>query len=143
MKAYKFAAALLLLGLGAVACGGGGSVGGGVTPGKKIAFLAPDSASRYESQDVPLFQAKLRSLCSDCELVYRNANGDPAAQRQQADSALAGGASVLVLDAVDPGTASVIVAAAAKKHVLVIAYDRLILNTPELEIGRASCRESR
>ena len=66
MKAYKLAAALLLLGLGAVACGGGGSVGGGVTPGKKIAFLAPDSAPRYESQDVPLFQAKLRSLCSDC-----------------------------------------------------------------------------
>ena len=132
MKAYKLAAALLLLGLGAVACGGGGSVGAGVTPGKKIAFLAPDSAPRYESQDVPLFQAKLRSLCSDCELVYRNANGDPAAQRQQADSALAAGASVLVLDAVDPSTASVIVAAAAKKHVLVIAYDRLILNTPEL-----------
>src|SRR5205823_1043717 len=65
-------------------------------------------------------------------LGNRIANVVQAAQRQKADSALAGGAIVLFLDAVDPGTASVIVSAAAKKHVLVIAYDRLILNTPEL-----------
>ena len=50
MNLSKFAAALLLLGLGAVACGG--STGGGVTPGKKIAFLMPDAAPRYESQDL-------------------------------------------------------------------------------------------
>ena len=130
MNLSKFAAALLLLGLGAVACGG--SSGGGVTPGKKIAFLMPDAAPRYESQDLPLFQAKVRSMCSDCELVYRNAGGDAAVQRQQAEAALASGANVLVLDAVDPSAASVIVTAAAKRHVPVIAYDRLILNTTEL-----------
>ena len=130
MNLSKFAAALLLLGLGAVACGGG--TGGGVTPGKKIAFLMPDAAPRYESQDLPLFQAKVRSMCSDCELVYRNAGGDAAVQRQQADAALASGANVLVLDAIDTSAASVIVTAAAKRHVPVIAYDRLILNTTEL-----------
>src|SRR5438874_1299339 len=130
MNLSKFAAALLLLGLGAVACGG--STGGGVTPGKKIAFLMPDAAPRYESQDLPLFQAKVRSMCSDCELVYRNAGGDAAVQRQQAEAALASGANVLVLDAVDTSAASVIVTAAAKRHVPVIAYDRLILNSPEL-----------
>src|SRR5207237_15472 len=110
----------------------GGSTGGGVTPGKKIAFLMPDAAPRYESQDLPLFQAKVRSMCSDCELVYRNAGGDAAVQRQQAEAALASGANVLVLDAVDTSAASVMVTAAAKRHVPVIAYDRLILNTTEL-----------
>ena len=130
MNLSKFAAALLLLGLAAVACGG--STGGGVTPGKKIAFLMPDAAPRYESQDLPLFQAKVRSMCSDCELVYRNAGGDAAVQRQQAEAALASGANVLVLDAVDTSAASVIVTAAAKCDVPVIAYDRLILNTTEL-----------
>src|SRR5207245_2939096 len=130
MNLSKFAAALLLLGLGAVACGGGS--GGGVTPGKKIAFLMPDAAPRYEGQDLPLFQAKVRSMCSDCELVFRNAGGDAAVQRQQAEGALASGANVLVLDAVDTSAASVIVTAAAKRHVPVIAYDRLILNSAEL-----------
>ena len=132
MKASKFAAALLLLGLGAVACGGSSSVGGGVTPGKKIAFLAPDPSPRFENQDWPLFQAKVRSLCSDCELIYHDAGGDAVVQQQQVQSALAAGAGVIVLDAVDPGNASGIVAAAAKRHVPVIAYDRLILDAADV-----------
>lgn len=134
MNPRKFAAALLLLGLGAVACGGsgGGGTGGGVTPGKKIAFLAPDATPRFEQQDLPLFQAKVRSLCSDCQVVYSNANGDSALQEQQANAALAGGANVLVLDAVQPSLAYSIVTAAAKRHVPVIAYDRLIVNTAAL-----------
>src|SRR2546430_17195311 len=130
MNLSKFAAALLLLGLGTVACGG--SSGGDVTPGKKIAFLMPDAAPRYESQDLPLFQAKVRSMCSDCELVYRNAGGDAAVQRQQAEAALASGANVLVLDAVDSSAASVVVTAAGKRHGPVIGYGRLVLNTDQL-----------
>src|SRR5437879_12812101 len=92
----------------------------------------PDAAPRYESHDVPLFQSKVKSICSDCELVYRNAGSDAAVQRQQAEAALASGANALVLDAVDTGAASVIVTAAAKRHVPVITYDRLSLNTPQL-----------
>src|SRR6266446_5898956 len=131
MKLSKFAAALLLSGLVAVACGGS-STGGGVTPGKKIAFLAPDPSPRFENQDWPLFQAKVRSLCSDCELIYHDAGGDAVVQQHQVQSALAAGAGVIVLDAVDPGNASGIVAAAAKRHVPVIAYDRLILDTADI-----------
>src|SRR2546421_3428752 len=131
MNLSKFAVALLLLGLGATACGGG-TARDGVTPGKKIAFLVPDTSPRYASQDAPLFQAKVRSICSDCEVLYRNAGGDAGVQRQQADATLTSGASVIVLGAVDPNAASVIVTAAAKRHVPVIAYDRLILNSAEL-----------
>lgn len=123
--------ALLLVAFSLAACGGG--VQSQVVPGKKIAFLLPDStSSRYENQDRPLFQARLQSVCGDCTVMYRNANGDAAAQRQQADYVLGAGASVLVLDPVDASSASAVVSAAAQHHVPVIAYDRLVMNTSSL-----------
>ena len=123
--------ALLVVALSLAACGGG--VQSQVVPGKKIAFLLPESTSpRYENQDRPLFLARLQSVCGDCTVMYRNANGDAAAQRQQADYVLGAGANVLVLDAVDASTAAAIVSAATQRHVPVIAYDRLVMNTPSL-----------
>ncbi len=129
MKMAKLLPALLVAGLCLAACGGDG--GGGVTLGKKIAFLLPDSqTARYESKDLPFFQAKVKSMCSDCAIDYRNAHGDAAAQLAQAKAALAGGANVLVLDPVDVTAASPIVAQAKARHVPLIAYDRLVLNAP-------------
>jgi D-xylose transport system substrate-binding protein len=120
----KLVPALLVVGLCLAACGGSGSTG--VTLGKKIAFLLPDS------QDVPLFTAKLKSMCSDCTVDYRNANQDASTQLTQAQSALAGGANVLVLDPVDGAAAASITAKAKARNVPVIAYDRLVLNTAPL-----------
>ncbi len=129
MKMARLVPGLLLIALCVVACGG--SSGPGVTIGKKIAFLLPDSqAVRYESQDAPLFAAKVKSLCSDCTIDYRNAHGDSSVQLTQAEAALGGGANVLVLDPVDPAAASPIVARAKARQVPVIAYDRLVLNAP-------------
>jgi len=120
-------APVLVVGLCLTACGP--SDGGGVTLGKKIAFLLPDSqAARYESKDVPIFEARVKSLCSDCTIDYRNALGDAAAQLTQAEAALAGGANVLVLDPVDAAAAAPIVARAKARQVPVISYDRLVLN---------------
>jgi len=131
MKLVKVVPALVVVGMLLTACGGSGSTG--VTLGKKIAFLLPDSqAARYANQDVPLFTAKLKSMCSDCTVDYRNANQDAATQLTQAQAALAGGANVLVLDPVDGATASNIAAKAKARQVPVIAYDRLVLNTPAL-----------
>jgi D-xylose transport system substrate-binding protein len=124
----KLLPALLVAGLCLAACGGGDGVG--VTLGKKVAFLLPDSqTARYESQDLPLFEAKLKSMCSDCTVDYRNAHQDAAAQLTEAQAALAAGADVLVLDPVDGAAAATIVARAGARHVPVIAYDRLVLNT--------------
>ncbi len=125
MKLQRITVAALVLGVLA-ACGT--NTTNQVTAGKKIAFLAPDAASRFESQDRPLLQTKMQTLCSDCEVVYRNAGGDPNTQMQQAQAVLSAGANVIVLDPVDPTSASAIVAAAAKRRVPVIAYDRIILN---------------
>ena len=131
MKMAKLVPVVLVMGLCLTACGS--SNGGGVTLGKKIAFLLPDSqAARYESKDLPIFEAKVKSMCSDCTVDYRNAHGDARAQLTQAEAALAGGANVMVLDPVDTGAASAIVAKAKARQVPVISYDRLVLNAPAL-----------
>jgi len=122
---------LFVAALCVAACGGGAA--SGVTLGKKIAFLLPDTqAARYESQDVPIFVAKVKGMCSDCTVDARNAHGDASAQLSQAEAALAGGANVLVLDPVDATAASAIVAKARARQVPVISYDRLVMNAPSV-----------
>jgi len=101
-----------------------GSGGGG---SKKIALLLPETkTARYESQDKPLFEAKVKELCGDCQVLYSNADQDAAKQQQQAEAALTNGASVLVLDPVDAASAVPIVTKAKRQNVPVISYDRLI-----------------
>jgi D-xylose transport system substrate-binding protein len=105
---------------------GGGSSSSG---GKKIALLLPETkTTRYEAQDRPLFEAKVKALCSDCQVIYSNADQDPSKQQNQADAALTNGAKVLVLDPVDAASAVAIVSKAKAKGVPVISYDRLISN---------------
>ena len=104
---------------------GGGDSGG--SKSGKIALLLPESkTARYESQDRPNFEKKVKALCPDCEIIYSNADQDAAKQQQQADAALTKGAKVLVLDPVDAASAGGIVQRAKQKNVPVISYDRLI-----------------
>jgi D-xylose transport system substrate-binding protein len=103
--------------------GGGGSSGGG----KKIALLLPETkTTRYETQDRPLFEAKVKALCPDCQVLYSNANQKPDLQQNQADAALTNGAKVMVLDPVDAASAASIVTKAKARNVPVISYDRLL-----------------
>ncbi|MBO2454614.1 sugar ABC transporter substrate-binding protein [Actinomadura barringtoniae] len=95
--------------------------------GEKIAFLMPDIAStRYELFDAPLFKAKVKQLCDDCEVLYQNAGSDAAKQQQQADSMLAQGVKAIVIDPVDSAAAATIVNSAKSRNVPIIAYDRPI-----------------
>jgi D-xylose transport system substrate-binding protein len=110
-------------GTSTAASGGGGKTG-------KIAFLLPESkTARYETQDRPLFEAKVKELCSGCEIVYSNADQDASKQQQQAEAALTQGVKVMVLDPVDGAAAATIVNQANQKGVPVISYDRLLLNS--------------
>lgn len=107
--------------------------GDSTSPAKhpKIALLLPESkTTRYEQFDKPLFEAKMTALCAECELLYSNADQDPAKQQSQAEAALTNGANVLVLDAVDDKAAVSIVNQAQQRGVPVIAYDRLISDAP-------------
>ena len=134
MKLTGILSAMTVLALAVTACGtssGGG--GGGGTSSKKIALLLPETkTARYESKDRPLFEAKVKALCSDCQIIYSNANQDAAAQQSQAEAALTNGAKVLVLDAVDGAAAAAIANKAKQSNVPVISYDQLILNTPNV-----------
>ena len=132
-------AAVLTVGLVAAGCGsssnssstsgGGSSTSAG--KGGTIALLLPETkTARYETQDKPLFEAKVKALCPNCKILYQNADQDAAKQQQQAEAALTQGAKVLVLDAVDAASAGAIVNRAKQSKVPVISYDRLVTNAP-------------
>jgi D-xylose transport system substrate-binding protein len=140
MRKYAvFAACLLAAALLLAACGSSDnnntSTGGGASTtaggkGGKIAFLLPESkTARYETQDRPLFEKKVKELCSGCEIVYSNADQDASKQQQQAEAALTQGVKVMVLDPVDGAAAAAIVNQANSKNVPVVSYDRLLLNS--------------
>ncbi|WP_205697855.1 sugar ABC transporter substrate-binding protein [Conexibacter sp. SYSU D00693] len=106
---------------------GGAASTGGSGEAKQVALLLPESkTARYEAADRPLFTAKLKADCPDCELIYSNADQDASKQQQQAEAAITRGADVLVLDPVDSQAASTIATRAKQSNIPVIAYDRLI-----------------
>lgn len=120
--------AALVIGLGLAACGG--DSGGG---GPKVALLLPESkTTRYEAHDHPEFEQALKDACSDCDLIYSNANQDAAQQQSQMEAALTDGADVVVLDPVDSASAASMVQLAKQQDVPVVSYDRLILDTPDV-----------
>jgi len=138
-RALILSLALALSGGVLVACGDDDDSGGGGSSGNttssdsggggsgSIALLLPESkTARYESQDRPNFERKAKELCSDCEVIYSNADQDAAKQQQQAEAAITRGAKVLVLDPVDAASAGSIVARAKQSDIPVISYDRLI-----------------
>ncbi len=129
-------AAALVVSLVAGCAGGTGTSGTSGTSGSsaakpiKVALLLPETkTARYETQDRPLFEAKVKALDPTAEILYSNANQDAAAQQSQAEAALTNGANVMVLDPVDSVAAAAIVQKANAAKVPVISYDRLILNS--------------
>ncbi|WP_167044469.1 substrate-binding domain-containing protein [Salinibacterium sp. ZJ454] len=106
--------------------GDGGGNGGGDGSDGTIGLLLPESkTSRYEAFDRPLFEARVAEL-GNFEVLYSNADQDAAKQQQQAESALASGVDVLVLDPVDAEAAVSIVNEASGQGVPVVSYDRLV-----------------
>jgi D-xylose transport system substrate-binding protein len=77
-----------------------------------------------------LFEAKVKDLCPDCEILYSNADQDATKQQSQAEAALTNGAEVMVLDPVDAKAAGSIANMAKSRGVPVISYDRLVLDAP-------------
>jgi D-xylose transport system substrate-binding protein len=120
------AASVVLLSAATLAACSGTPGPGGIPSDETVALLLPDAkTARYETFDRPLFEARIDELGA-YEVLYANADQDAAKQQQQAESALAAGAGVLVLDPVDANAAVSIVASANAKGVPVVSYDRLI-----------------
>ena len=87
--------------------------------------LLPDTKSsvRWETQDRPTFVAAFKKANITATVV--NAENDAQRQRSQADQCLAGGAKVILLTSLDPGSGCAIIAAAKARGARVIDYDRL------------------
>jgi D-xylose transport system substrate-binding protein len=137
------AGAIVALAGGVAACGGNdkkssttsaGGGGGGGGKAAKIALLLPETkTARYESQDRPNFERKVNELCSNCEIVYSNADQDPAKQLSQVEAAITKQVNVMVLDPVDSASAAGMVAKAKAANIPVISYDRLVTDAPALD----------
>ncbi|WP_243744620.1 substrate-binding domain-containing protein [Streptomyces hainanensis] len=121
-RALAGCVAALLLAAAGCAPGASGAPSEGA-----IGLLLPEvKTARYETTDRPTFVGVVEQRCPGCEVYYANADQDAAIQQQQAESMLARGADVLVLDAVDTMAAVSIVREADRHGVPVIAYDRFI-----------------
>ena len=135
-----------ILGLGAIVmagCSAPAETGNGAAPtpsdsqqsnafeGKKVGFLLPeDVTARWENVDRPFFEESLAKYAPGAEVLFYNAQNDSSTQQAQAEQALTQGVDVLVIIAIDQEAAGVIVENAAAEGVPVIAYDRLIRNSP-------------
>ncbi|MFG2026349.1 substrate-binding domain-containing protein [Streptomyces sp. NPDC048825] len=119
MTAVSTAVALAACGAGA-----GNDSDGGNTP--EIGLLLPDATTdRWEAQDRPSFEKKIKELCDDCTVEHGNAEGSVAVQRQQMDSMITKGVDAIVLVAVDARSLGAAVRKADEADIPVIAYDRL------------------
>ena len=93
----------------------------------KVAFLLPDNTTpRWTSQDGPSFEKWMKQLAPNVQVITNVANNDPQQQLSQAQAAIAQGAKVLVVVAVDGTQAAKIVETANAANVPVIAYTRQI-----------------
>lgn len=93
-------------------------------------LLPEDVLERWENVDRPFFEEALAEHAPGAEAIFFNAQNDSSTQQQQGEQALTQGVDVLVIIAVDQEAAGVIVEDAEASDVPVIAYDRLIRNSP-------------
>ncbi|SER24753.1 D-xylose transport system substrate-binding protein [Streptomyces sp. yr375] len=131
MRRVVIGATAVSMALSIAACGKAGDdkasdSGSSGSGGKSIGLLLPDSVTaRYEKFDKPYFDAKVKALCSDCQLEYANAAADPAKQAQQVSNMVTKGVKVIVISAQDSAAIKSSIQSAVAKGVKVVAYDRL------------------
>ena len=99
-----------------------------------IAVLLPDTttSARYVQYDAPNLKKAFETagLSSD-QFKIQNAQGSTSTMQQQAEAAITDGASVLLVDPLDPGSGAAIEENAVSKGVKVIDYDRLVTGGPK------------
>src|SRR5207344_3340030 len=98
-----------------------------------VGVLLPDTttSARYVKYDAPyLKQAFQAAGLSSDEFKVDNAHGSTSTMQQQAEADITAGASVLLVDPLDPGSGAAIESNALSKGVKVIDYDRLVTGGP-------------
>ena len=96
-------------------------------------MLLPDTttSTRYVQYDAPyLKQAFEAAGLSSTDFKIDNAQGKASTMQQQAEADITEGASVLLIDPLDPGSGAAIEKNAEAKGLKVIDYDRLVIGGP-------------
>jgi D-xylose transport system substrate-binding protein len=98
-----------------------------------VGVLLPDTttSARYVTYDAPYLKKAFETagLTSD-QFKIDNAQGSASTMQQQAEADITAGASVLLIDPLDPGSGAAIEASAEAKGVKVVDYDRLVTGGP-------------
>ncbi len=124
------------LAVGLAACSGEGAGGGGDTGGDRPADLTigvsmPTQTSERWIADGNSVKEKLTAKGYKVDLQY--AGDDIPTQSQQVDQMITQGADVLIIAAIDGTALSGQLQAAADAKIPVIAYDRLIRDSPNVD----------
>lgn len=108
------------------AAGGGGQAASGT-----VTMLLPENVvARWEGQDKKFFVEAMKKYAPNVKVEVQNALNDQAKQQAQAETALTKGTKALIVVAVDQKGAAQIVNQAKRQNVPVVAYDRLIQDSP-------------
>jgi D-xylose transport system substrate-binding protein len=99
-----------------------------------IGVLLPDTttSTRYVQYDAPnLTKAFQKAGLTSSQFKIDNAHGSTSTMQQQAEADITAGASVLLIDPLDPGSGAAIESKAESQGVKVIDYDRLVTGGPK------------
>jgi len=110
----------------AVGCSGGGSKGGG-----KVGVLMPTKDLQRWNQDGDNMKSQLEAKGYEVDLQY--ASNDVATQVEQVENLITKGVDVLVIASIDGTALGAVLEEAKAEDILVIAYDRLIMDTPNVD----------
>jgi len=135
---FKVLAVLMLVSMILTACGGGAATGGDTSGGdtsggekKLVGISMPTKTSTRWISDGESMVKSFQDLGYDTDLQF--ADNDIPNQIAQIENMVTKGADVLVIAAIDGSTLSDVLAKAKEAGVLVIAYDRLISKTENVD----------
>jgi len=99
-----------------------------------IGVLLPDTttSARYVQYDAPYLKKAFQAAgLTSSQFKIDNAHGSTSTMQQQAEADITAGASVLLVDPLDPGSGAAIESKAMSQGVKVIDYDRLVTGGPK------------
>jgi putative multiple sugar transport system substrate-binding protein len=131
--AVAAAAALALSGCSSRGSGGDASTAAGFAKHSTIGVALPTKTSENWVLAGGLFTDGLKSAGFKPDVQYAGASGAVADQQSQIQSMITNGAKVVIIGAVDGGQLAAQAKAAHDAGATVIAYDRLILNSPNVD----------
>jgi len=98
---------------------------------KTVGVLMPTQSLQRWNQDGSNMKAQLEANGFEVDLQY--ADNKVELQVQQIENMITKGADVLVIASIDGGALTGVLAEAAKDGIKVIAYDRLIMDSPDVD----------